>query len=1095
MNNISSPSPSPSSAVFDDKAAGDQIGLFLNAKPQELEPFLASIRQDNESLIRWSWTGMDPLPEVVHWATGCPDPRIFNPSNPGKSIRDFITSHFTPLIIVDLLLHISGPDPARLAVRAVSRGKSNTLNDLYRLSDWKQSLKEGNKAYGGLKLPRPANQSTVTSGPKQSYLNFWAELSKDRALPKVLGNIRSMKTVLAVYLHLLNITLTNEDIDRALACPDEPARKRKLITPLLVALANSPLCLLRNTTLSRFSSARLALLKCWRDLGNVHKLTAEDHLGQVEKIFWTKLFQLAWGVIDKEETMLREFFEEDFIKQTISGDLEKMGYKSIGLYYNEEPMAPAQDVEVIQPIEEEAVQPQSDDKMVPAQDVEVIQPTEEEPVQPQKRRRVVSLVESEADTETGSGGQLRSRTQTTTTVATTAVPSNRPSRKRRKVSVEDVDSSSPSGPWLLITDDWERLPTDAERLQHEWEDCPERRLEPTSLYALAPEDAQLPIEYWEFDSVPVLSGATGERYLPAQQRTFHYRPLQNGIDEIPILKKILACCPKLYDESRQMNVPLHAHPSAQLFHSSGRYKDADGKSLLPDIVPSDQQSMVYVTSEDEWKKLAGRQQQEILRHRCALILPIDYDGTTVSFEEGLSAFTDLDRRAWIQDLGVRKTYDEVRLRVGRPQDLLDCRRAKESANADKSQRLNLLSNPIECQSLPASSGWRNLATEEHVWQRLNQSTIVPQCPFPRGEVQWATFATEGAITFFRNNVLYTEVTMSTGDKIWILARRRTDLAADNFRGVMRSRHAFDDFDGCTDNTDVYVYEVVHLNSRTTLLMTASVLHMDIGMSDCIALGRHAAPSAQISQCVLAALHNTILTTTSVDHEPVQQFLIRIFIFWASRLTKGDIKEEFTRMHLPDISRKEGILDLMVLRSFVVLLLALRSSSYRADREDHNIPLSTDFARELSVAWRQAHAVATFIDGAYCLRPCGGQPTSQMPISFTEAANVVLVNMTVSMYRYACSQIDEDKDQDVKLARPWLQADHFFEQLSRSLAFFDNHPAADSQDLFADAEPLELESPLLDSFRTQAEDVAVNAPMLILWSADDIPFQLERRGAS
>ena len=99
-------------------------------------------------------------------------------------------------------------------------------------------------------------------------------------------------------------------------------------------------------------------------------------------------------------------------------------------------------------------------------------------------------------------------------------------------------------------------------------------------------------------------------------------------------------------------MPLHIHPDAQKFRLSGDIVSDTGEPLLPDVVPSGEQSVVYVVHEDIWKSLTAVQHQEVLRTRAVLIVhrnPYLHDGKVIKFdEEGLEAFTHLDRFAFIQ---------------------------------------------------------------------------------------------------------------------------------------------------------------------------------------------------------------------------------------------------------------------------------------------------------------------------------------------------------------------------------------------------------------------------------------------------------------
>jgi hypothetical protein len=72
------------------------------------------------------------------------------------------------------------------------------------------------------------------------------------------------------------------------------------------------------------------------------------------------------------------------------------------------------------------------------------------------------------------------------------------------------------------------------------------------------------------------------------------------------------------------------------------------------------------------------------------------------------------------------------------------------------------------------------------------------------------------MTWLHLDVLLTVVMLACGSKFWALARRRDDLPTTELRGLMRSRCAFDKFNGWTAMTDVYEYEILHLTPNSTL---------------------------------------------------------------------------------------------------------------------------------------------------------------------------------------------------------------------------------------------------------------------------------------
>jgi hypothetical protein len=95
---------------------------------------------------------------------------------------------------------------------------------------------------------------------------------------------------------------------------------------------------------------------------------------------------------------------------------------------------------------------------------------------------------------------------------------------------------------------------------------------------------------------------------------------------------------------------------------------------------------------------------------------------------------------------------------------------------------------------------------------------------PWTEVTWSIFALKDTVTWIHADVMFTVVNLATGEKLWFMGRLRTDLPANDLRGNMRSRMAFDTFNGWTDMTNVWVFEQVHLSPYTTLCVLITLLH-------------------------------------------------------------------------------------------------------------------------------------------------------------------------------------------------------------------------------------------------------------------------------
>jgi hypothetical protein len=252
---------------------------------------------------------------------------------------------------------------------------------------------------------------------------------------------------------------------------------------------------------------------------------------------------------------------------------------------------------------------------------------------------------------------------------------------------------------------------------------------------------------------------------------------------------------------------------------------------------------------------------------------------------------------------------------------------------------------------------------------VDKLSNVPPYELPWDDLTWAIFATSDAFTGIHEDMMFTIANLAEG-KVWFLGRRRTDLATSDLRGNMRSHLTFNTFNGWTDMTNIWVFEQVHLSPYTTLCicsvihflylanplgpvryMPAFILHCVMSLTNCIGVGRHGIPASNLSHCVFVTLHNTVMadSMTNANHEPMRGLLIRIFIFITLAFVdpqNGNLRTNHQSSrptswmvaHLPDITTSNGVLDLLVLCSFIVLFVVLNGSSYASvvDRDEKNI---------------------------------------------------------------------------------------------------------------------------------------------------------------
>lgn len=198
-------------------------------------------------------------------------------------------------------------------------------------------------------------------------------------------------------------------------------------------------------------------------------------------------------------------------------------------------------------------------------------------------------------------------------------------------------------------------------------------------------------------------------------------------------------------------------------------------------------------------------------------------------------------------------------------------------------------------------------------------------------------------------------------------------------------------------------------------MPAGIPHCVTSITNCIGVGRHGIPISNLSHCIFVALHNTVLasTTTNADHEPARRFLIRIFIFVVLAFvdprnggaTAGGLGWRRTaRMsaHLPDLTTCHGVLDILALRSFVVLFLALTGSKYAylvESRAKGVLPLDVNTAQEMSLVWKLAHDIVDHITHAFVFEKVSSPTPSgaRKPPAFSDAADVSTNKFSCSLF--------------------------------------------------------------------------------------------------
>ncbi|KAJ7773549.1 hypothetical protein B0H14DRAFT_2632165 [Mycena olivaceomarginata] len=493
-----------------------------------------------------------------------------------------------------------------------------------------------------------------------------------------------------------------------------------------------------------------------------------------------------------------------------------------------------------------------------------------------------------------------------------------------------------------------------------------------------------------------------------------YADLQQQLDpaaEYPIFSQDIyrdSVTDALQLEQMTSNQALATEQGVKIPLAFSRASLAGPTSKAPD---GERISKVWIVSEKKWLATPAHLQQEVLRTRGVQILhPVPHaspSGQRYSFDlESMSSFTNSERFAWIQseppipwsngisdfglDLGLWNARTNADFtQVGRPSDLLACtvrEDARHTAGSppEQGQALNLLANVLEETTLTVPLAWDRIATHEFVTRFLRGLSGLARFRFLWGEVNWAIFATQGAMTWLHLDVLLTVVMLACGSKFWALARRRDNLPMTELRGVIHSRSACDKFNGWTAMMDVYEYEILHLTPNSTLIMPATMLHWVMTEAHSIATGRHGIAHSNITNSI----------TTNADHEPVRQLLLRIFIFIGAvlmyptdpKLGRGDAGHPASTA--PFTIPGNG---------------PPAPPRPHPERRASALPINDQLWQDVELSWRFAAELDQYINEHYLVveNPQASHLNSK-PATFADAAEHALLIMAASLIRYRSS---------------------------------------------------------------------------------------------
>ncbi|KAJ7732498.1 hypothetical protein B0H14DRAFT_2639828 [Mycena olivaceomarginata] len=605
---------------------------------------------------------------------------------------------------------------------------------------------------------------------------------------------------------------------------------------------------------------------------------------------------------------------------------------------------------------------------------------------------------------------------------------------------EDDDEDEEEGvvAWLNVTPDLPPAPLrDCEALQQEVADGLRITIDRHLLYPLAPRT--LEIEHWE-----VQAHEDGKLTFSAAKH--HCRPFQATASDMRALEKMInsepraACATYVTDSNPEGMVPLHVHPDAQKY------------PFGPDAVPGPGVSGIYVVHEANWEEDDGGRNPEACWGRSALVVspePYNEDSKQFAFDrESFAAFTR--NRQMGLHLGRKKSRSDDTLSAGKPVDLIYCREQREAreevGDMAEGQAFNILSNRtpgLTGEATPQVEA--HMASHEALLHYIYEDPELPAYQFPWEEFNWVILANRDAMTWCHNDVLFTVVTMPYGKKLWFIARRKSNLAPGDFRGNMRSRQAFKGFNGNTDMTQVFDWEMLTLTPYTTLYMAAATVH---------------------------AIRNTSPSAT-----------------WITS---------------PTSTTPAGLVDYFAIRTFAVLFPALCSDSYPyifRDGKDKLLPINPDVWAEVQYPWELAMQLENMVHTGWDIvitKPCPGIEH----LDFHRIADSVAVHTAVSLVKYHA-----ETARALGKERPdGFTTGAFKYQLRQMLGRFDLHrrsswhksygyPKATHSRNGPTNEKAFSEIRVVDSFDKACNDDSKAHIMLFPWEEGNVPFKLVKKTGS
>ncbi|EDR13437.1 uncharacterized protein LACBIDRAFT_323084 [Laccaria bicolor S238N-H82] len=350
--------------------------------------------------------------------------------------------------------------------------------------------------------------------------------------------------------------------------------------------------------------------------------------------------------------------------------------------------------------------------------------------------------------------------------------------------------------------------------------------------------------------------------------------------------------------------------------------DAVWDSVLRQYTSKPDDSIFWISTHNNFKKMSHGQKQDLMRRKKVLVITgLPMDGLAFD-EDGMSEIGGIDVPVDVQDQSIPANNGDynVRLKFGTLRHLL------ASASSRDGRTLNALNFPLAVADAKPDgiasdlAAW--IATENTAWCNASSSH------FPSRDVRWGLAGNTNAIHYWHidSDGFGTFVEPLVGEKLWLVARPLDDPDAFSRTNIFSVEHY--NMEG--PNTHIFAVEAMLLVPGTRLYMPPNTPHWVLTVSHAICHGGHFYSSGSIRETAVA-LYRAFASgghLTNTTHAASRVLLRRLGFFWHSNIVLGENRGS-TRFsaHVPDITMWEGVLDLLSFCALMELLNVVDQSTY------------------------------------------------------------------------------------------------------------------------------------------------------------------------